>query len=273
MRTSRSTWPRTLLLTCAAAFSLLPLAVPIITSFGTVSSPAWPIRGITLQWYREAITDAKYVDALAFSVSIAVLSSALAVVLAGLACYGISRSSTQAARTAESVLMAPLSLPRVVLGFSMFAAYALFAPELHGSMTAVVSAHLLITLPFAVALMAPAFGKSSIRIEEAARDLGKSAVGAVLAAVVPTVRIPALLAFAFCFWASFDEVDASVFLMPPDASTLPVTLLAQLEENQNPTAAAVSSVLTIVPVALVAVGVLVWTRRERRRHDATTKDT
>ena len=68
------------------------------------------------------------------------------------------------------------------------------------------------------------------------------------------------MAAVFSFLTSFDEVDTSVFLMPPGTTTLPVAIFLRLEQNQDPTTSAVSSLLIVGSLLLAGLVALALRR-------------
>jgi ABC-type spermidine/putrescine transport system permease subunit II len=57
------------------------------------------------------------------------------------------------------------------------------------------------------------------------------------------MRATLLAAAAFSFIISFDELDASIFLVGQKANTLPTAMFIYMQKYQDPTLAALSSLL------------------------------
>jgi spermidine/putrescine transport system permease protein len=102
------------------------------------------------------------------------------------------------------------------------------------------------------------------RLEEAARDLGASALGAfrfvTLPLVMPAIVSGALLAFAL----SFDDYVVSTFNAGVGSSTLPLYIYGKVKFGVTPEINAISTVI----VAVTAVLILAAWRIGRRRADA-----
>jgi len=65
------------------------------------------------------------------------------------------------------------------------------------------------------------------------------------------MRTGFVVAALFAFITSFDELETSIFLVRPEINTLPIAMFFYLEQQQNPTLAALSSLLIGLSVLLV----------------------
>ena len=62
-------------------FLYLPLVVVVLYSFSATKVNAWPIRGYTLDWYRELAQDEDIHDAVRLSLTVGLIAASTAVVL------------------------------------------------------------------------------------------------------------------------------------------------------------------------------------------------
>ena len=72
-------------------FIFLPVAVLILFSFQDGTIPVPPFKGASLQWYERVFDSRRVMDALWNSLSVAVLSSAVATAFGFFAAYGLAR--------------------------------------------------------------------------------------------------------------------------------------------------------------------------------------
>jgi spermidine/putrescine transport system permease protein len=103
------------------------------------------------------------------------------------------------------------------------------------------------------------------RLEEAARDLGASAIGAfthvTLPLIAPAVFAGAMLAFAL----SFDDYVVTTFNAGVGNSTLPLYIYGKLKFGVTPEINAISTII----VALTALAILVAWRMGAFRGERT----
>jgi putative spermidine/putrescine transport system permease protein len=238
-------------ITVCAVFIVAPLAIVLVASVSTDQVLTGLPSGFTLDWIRGALAYDQFRIGFLYSLQVAALATVIALVIGTPAAYAIARLNLPGLGFLRAIFVAPLSLPRVVTGFSFFVLYVSLFPEAYGTVGGVAFAHVLLLLPFVVSLVGAGLAGLDPALEEAARDLGSTPLRAFWRVTLPQIRLSLVIAAVFAFLTSFDEVDTSVFLMPADTTTLPVAIFLRLEQNQDPTTSAVSS-LMIVGSLLIA---------------------
>ena len=115
----------------------------------------------------------------------------------------------------------------------------------------------MITLPFVVTLVVAGLARVDRTLEEAAMDLGAVPRQVIWRATLPQMRGALAAAAAFAFIISFDELDATIFIVGQTDNTLPVSMFIYMEKYQDPTLAALSTLLIGGALILgVAIAVL-----------------
>ncbi|MFY1635692.1 ABC transporter permease [Solwaraspora sp. WMMB335] len=239
------------LLGLGLAYLVAPLVIVVVNSFNDSGYGGWPPPGWSLRWYRRLAEQDGFLQAAMVSTVVAALA-ALAAVLAGMAAaVSVTRFRYPGRRLVESLLLAPLVVPKVAVGLGAFILF--LQAGFYGNDGALVALHLVLLLPFAVNILGGALVRIPIVYEQAARDLGAGPVRAFIAATLPQLRRSLVAAYLLCFMISFDEVDATVFVVAPGQTTLPVSMYQYLQRYQDPTLAALSTFLIGATFALVAV--------------------
>ncbi|MEV5092994.1 iron ABC transporter permease [Streptomyces griseoincarnatus] len=241
---------------------LLPLAVLVQRSFG----------GVGLAYYR-ALTEADGgvflvapIEAIGNSLRYAVTATVIAVVIGGLAAVALTRRDAgRLVRGFDALLMLPLGVSAVTVGFGFLIALDEPPLDLRASWILVPLAQALVGVPFVVRTMLPVLRAVDVRLREAASVLGASPWRAWREVDLPLVRRALLIAAGFAFAVSLGEFGATVFIARPDNPTLPVAvarLLGRPGDLNYGQAMALSTILMIV----CAVALLVL---ERLRTDRT----
>jgi ABC-type spermidine/putrescine transport system permease subunit II len=190
------------------------------------------------------------------SVELALAATACSLVLGTLAALAIARFRFPGRRAVQGFVAAPLIVPKVAIGI---AAFILFLKVgLYGSFGSLVLAHTVITLPFVITLAVAGFARVDHMLEEVATDLGAVPRQMFFRATLPQMRGPMIAAAVFSFIISFDELDASIFLVGQHTNTLPTAMFIYMEKYQDPTLAALSTLLIGASlVAAVAIAFLI----------------
>ncbi|HFD14959.1 MAG TPA: ABC transporter permease [Rhodospirillales bacterium] len=244
------------------AFIYLPVAVLVLFSFQESRLPIPPFDGPSLRWYAAVFADRRLTDALANSLLVALLSSALAALLGFLAAYGLARYRLPASGLQRALLTAPLSVSYLIIGLGLLIMFSrLGVPR---SLLTVGIGHTVINLPLCFAITYSQMGAHQENVERAARDLGAREWQVMLLVTAPML-LPAILAgFLLSVTFSWDEFIIAFLLSRFDV-TLPVEIWSLLRSGLNPRNNAVGSVVFLFSFALVLVMELLLFRRGRRR--------
>ncbi|MFE6960675.1 ABC transporter permease [Streptomyces sp. NPDC057696] len=260
-----------------AVLILLPLGVLIQRSF---EGP----DGFGLAYYK-ALTSSDSgvflvppIEAIGNSLTYALAATAIAVVIGGLAAAALTlphsrlRSSGgtpmagRLVRGFDALLMLPLGVSAVTVGFGFLITLDKPPLDLRGTWILVPMAQALVGVPFVVRTMLPVLRAVDGRLREAAAVLGASPLRAWREVDLPMVRRALLIAAGFAFAVSLGEFGATVFIARPDRPTLPVAvarLLGRAGDLNYGQAMALSTILMVV----CAVSLLLL---ERIRTDRTT---
>ncbi|WP_236041903.1 iron ABC transporter permease [Streptomyces sp. Y2F8-2] len=206
------------------------------------------------------------VDAIVNSLQYAVAATLIAVLIGSLAAAALTRRDAgRLVRGFDALLMLPLGVSAVTVGFGFLIALDKPPLDLRGSWILVPLAQALVGAPFVVRTMLPVLRAVDERLREAAAVLGASPWRVWREVDLPMVRRALLIAAGFAFAVSLGEFGATVFIARPDNPTLPVAvarLLARPGDLNYGQAMALSTILMVV--CAVALGVL-----ERLRTDRT----
>lgn len=201
------------------------------------------------------------VEAVWNSLQYALAATAIALVIGGLAAAALTlpRTSSGGAPRAgrlvrgfDALLMLPLGVSAVTVGFGFLITLDEPPLELRTSWILVPLAQALVGVPFVVRTMLPVLRAVDERLREAAAVLGASPLRAWREVDLPLVRRALLVAAGFAFAVSLGEFGATVFIARPDNPTLPVAvarLLGRPGELNYGQAMALSTILMLVCAA------------------------
>ena len=118
---------------------------------------------------------------------------------------------------------------------------------------ALLIGHTLLVLPYVIRVISASLASFDFSIEEAAISLGSPPLKTFFTIVLPNVRSGVIAAFILCFITSINDVSVSLFLTGPGVSTLPIQLLAHMEQFFDPTIASVSVVLMLLTIVVMVI--------------------
>ncbi|MET9383025.1 iron ABC transporter permease [Streptomyces sp. NPDC002928] len=197
------------------------------------------------------------IEAVGNSLTYAVAATAIAVVIGGLAAAALTRRDAgRLVRGFDALLMLPLGVSAVTVGFGFLIALDEPPLDLRSSWILVPLAQALVGVPFVVRTMLPVLRAVDERLREAAAVLGASPWRAWREVDLPLVRRALLIAAGFAFAVSLGEFGATVFIARPDNPTLPVAvarLLGRAGDLNYGQAMALSTILMVVCAAALLV--------------------
>ncbi|MFF2188780.1 ABC transporter permease [Streptomyces sp. NPDC058155] len=193
------------------------------------------------------------------SLRYALTATVIALVVGGLAAAALTRRAGRLVRGFDALLMLPLGVSAVTVGFGFLITLDKPPLDLRASWILVPLAQALVGVPFVVRVMLPVLRAVDGRLREAAAVLGASPMRVWREVDLPMVRRAVLVAAGFAFAVSLGEFGATVFIARPDRPTLPVAvarLLGRPGDLNYGQAMALSAVLMVV----CAVSLLVLER-------------
>lgn len=279
-----SFWLLALFFCAFVLFLYGPMFAIFVLSFqGPEGGLTFPLRGVSLHWFRQLWEGIGTVDigaafrrSLALGTVVMVLTVALSLA-AGLA----YRKRLPGGTALFYVVVASLIMPSIVVSLGIGLMFRLLdgalrgwleahAPSLAegfvstlGLFSSGLGAQLTWTLPFGLLIMFAVFNRFNPAYEEAARDLGATPRQSLVHVVLPLIG-PSLVGIGmFGFTLSWDEIARSSQAMG-DLNTLPLELQGLTTTVTTPVIYALGTVTTVISFVVVGTTLaVVWAWRRR----------
>jgi putative spermidine/putrescine transport system permease protein len=227
----------------------LPAVIVVLSSLSRTTYLTFPPRGLTLQWYARAFESEAFMGSLALSTRLALVATAVALLLGTPAAYAVDRHRFRGRELLQAFLISPLIVPLVVLAIGLLQLLTWIG--LGQPFVRLLIGHVVITLPYVVRTMSASLALFDRSLEEAAMSLRATPWQVVRRVTLP-VLLPGLLTSAvFCFVTSFGNITVSVFLARAGEVTLPVQIFTYVEHSYDPVLAAVSTLVIAVTLAVI----------------------
>lgn len=240
-------------------FIFAPLVIVVANSFNAASYSVFPPTGFSTQWYEKMADYPKFLSGAKQSFLVGLLAVLFGLAIGIPASYSLARKRLPGKTMIQSFIMLPMALPKIVLGLAM---YLLFVSlNLYDTIWGLSICHTLLVLPYIVTMITSAIKTIDRQQEEAAMDLGARPFTAFLRILVPQIGVAAVLAAALGFIVSFDQVEASLLLVRSTNYTLPIEMMIYMEKYQDPTIAALSTVLLVLVISVLSI-LLLATRKK-----------
>jgi putative spermidine/putrescine transport system permease protein len=232
------------------AFIYVPLIVIAIYAFNDSRSQAWPIDGLTLDWFDKAFHNPGVRDALWTSVKAGVGATLIAIVLGTLAALAISRYRFFGRDTVSFLIILPIALPGIVTGMALNATFTqVLGVDL--SLFTVIVGHATFCIVVVFNNAVARLRRSGTSLEEASMDLGANSLRTFRFVTFPTLRTALVAGALLAFALSFDEIIVTTFTIGQE-QTLPIWIFTNYARpNQLPIVNVVG--LTVILLSIIPV--------------------
>ena len=233
------------------AFLHLPLAFILLYAFSAEDkSFEFPPPGLTLRWFGVAWGRPDVREALALSIRVAIVSTALALALGTLAAAGLARAKFFGREAVSLLFVLPIALPGIVTGIALRSAFDLMAIPF--SYWTIVLGHATFCIVVVYNNAVARFRRLSPSMVEASMDLGADGFQTFRYILLPSIGTALLAGGLLAFALSFDEVIVTTFTAGQQR-TLPIWMLAELiRPHQRP----VTNVVAVAVIAVTALPIL-----------------
>ena len=223
-------------------FLALPNLLIVLISFNAGTTLGFPPSGFSFRWYANLLNIPSFAIGLRQSVMLAVLSTAISVVLGIMVSLAVVRFRFLGRNIVNVLVMAPLFVPEVVMGIAMLL-WANIVLAISNT-TALVVLHCLIVLPYVVRLIVANLQSMDPNLENAAMLLGARPLQAFLLITLPLLGKGLLGAGIFAIVMSFHNFTATMFLVG-NTPTLPVAAYQYIRTESDPSVCALSTLMML----------------------------
>src|SRR6056297_245088 len=249
---SRSIHPALIAMTVLVYIFLIgPLVIIFGASVSDTTFLAFPPQGLTLHWFENIWEISAFRRTIVTSLQVALVGTFIALLIGIPAAYALNRHRIHLPGWLSTLFILPILVPEIVIGFSLLRSInvGLGIPVFYS----LLIGHTLLVLPYVVRVISAALASFDFSIEEAAISLGSRPVKTFFTIVLPNVRSGVIAAFILAFITSINDVSVSLFLTGPGISTLPIQILAHVEQFFDPTVASVSVLLMMLTIVVMII--------------------
>ncbi|MBS4785841.1 MAG: ABC transporter permease [Clostridiales bacterium] len=252
-----------LILALTMIFFYLPILYIIVFSFNG-SRSLTHFDGFSLQWYEKMFSDRTMMEAVGYTILVAVLSTIVSTIAGTLAAIGLSRSRRVLRNVVEQVNNLPVLNPEIVtaIGLLMFFS-ALGVSKGLGTM---LLAHIMFCTPYVILSVSPKLRSLDPNLADAALDLGATPFQALIKVIVPQI-LPGIVSGALiAFTMSFDDFIISYFVTGNGVNNISI-LVYTMSKRVNPSINALSTlVILLITITLLIVNIVPILKEKRRKN-------
>ena len=233
-------------------FLFVPIVVLVLLSFNNSRTVGFPLKHLTLKWYRLLPDDVLIQDALSSSIRIGLWVTVISTVIGTAAAFPLVRAKMRSRGVVRVLITLPIMIPGLLIGVSLLVLFTDVLKVQPGSSTAIVGQSVLVT-PFVILIVAARLQGFDQNLERAASDLGANLVQRMRYVVLPLIAPGILAAALIALTLSIDEFIVTNFLIG-SGQTLPIYIYNQIKFGITPEVNALASLMLLATVLVFGLG-------------------
>ena len=231
------------------AFLYLPILVMFALSFNaSVSRAEW--TGFTLDWYVKLFHDQNIINALKVTLSVAVIATAVSVVIGTLGAIGMYSMKKGWFNLLSAVSNIPMTMPDIVTGVSLMLMFVFVKVPL--GRTTMIMAHIAFDIPYVLLSVLPRLQLMNPNLYEAALDLGCKPSRALTKVIIPEIAPGIVTGGLLAFTMSLDDFVISYFTSNTDQN-LAMVVYSAARRGVEPTMYALSALMFLCILTLLLI--------------------
>lgn len=240
-------------------FLYTPIVTLMVFSFNDSKSMGkW--SGFTLRWYTNLFQNARIMEALKYTLIIAIVSSIIATIIGTLAAIGIHKMRGVPKKTLLNINNLPVLNPDIVTGISIMSLFIFIFPILNRiginaefGFTTMLLAHITFNIPYVILSVLPKLKQLPTNITEAALDLGATPGYAMRKIILPQIKPGIVAGLLMAFTMSIDDFVISFFTTGPNVTNLSIEIYSMARKGINPSINALSTLMFITVLILLLI--------------------
>lgn len=266
----------------ALAFLWIPILVLVVFSFNDAPSvTVW--RGFSLRWYESILTAGgggggtfqtqQLLRSVLNSLLVASVATVVATTLGTMFALAVARGRFPGRRLFDALFYLPVVIPDITMGVSLAVFFRIVFEAVQQStgitlrpgFATIIIAHIAFNVAFVAIVVRARLATMDPSLEEAAKDLGANDWQAFWRVTFPNLAPGVLAGALLAFTLSLDDFVITFFTAGVGTTTLPMFVYGLLKQRVPPEINAVSTLMILASIALIALSLTLQRGGGRRR--------
>ncbi|MCH6470742.1 ABC transporter permease [Sinomonas terrae] len=243
-------------------YGVIIVGLPLVAIALVAFSPFWDGNLTSLRFTLDNIIALINNPQVGQSIATSLLASVLAALVViplgfatALALSGVVRAPRAVVKTLDFIFIAPLAVPRALLGMVIVFVFIRPPFSLYGSVALFVIGYSFVALPFALRSQYSSLIGVDKALFEASRVSGASQIRMIATIALPVARRGIAAALALSFVMLSNDFAVSVMVQSPNQQVMGTLLYQFGQQGEVPAVAAMSLLVTLVTAAILAITV------------------
>ena len=243
-------------------FLYLPIVYTIVFSFNSSKSLS-VFKGFSLKCYEKMFNSGEIMDAIFYTIVVAVLTTVISTVVGTITAIGMSKSKKVIRKSIEQINDFPIMNPEIVTAIGLLMFFS--AVAIRKGFVTMLLAHIMFCIPYVILSIMPKLRSLDPNLIDAALDLGATPIQALTKVVVPQITSGIVAGALIAFTMSFDDFVISYFVTGNGVNNISI-MVYTMSKRVNPTINAISTlIIVIITVALLLLNIIPFIKERKRR--------
>ncbi|MBS4960625.1 MAG: ABC transporter permease [Clostridiales bacterium] len=230
-------------------FFYLPILYTIVFSFNS-SKSLTHFSGFSLRWYIKMFGDRNMMNAIFYTITIAVLATLISTVVGTITAIGLSKSNKLLRNIVFRINDFPIMNPEIVTAIGLLMFFSALGVK-KGYITMLL-AHIMFCIPYVILSIMPKLRSLDSNLAEAAMDLGATPWQALTKVIVPQIMPGIISGALIAFTMSFDDFIISYFVTGNGVNNISI-MVYTMSKRVNPSINAMSTLIIIIITAILLI--------------------
>ncbi|MDY6062424.1 MAG: ABC transporter permease [Erysipelotrichaceae bacterium] len=219
-----------------------PIVYVMIFSFNS-SRSLNNFSNFSLHWYEKILEDRTMMEAVYYTIIIAVIATIISTIFGTIAAIGLSKSKRVLKEAINQVNNLSMLNPEIVTAIGLMLLFTSLNMEM-GFMTLLIS-HIAFCIPYVMLSVTPKIRQLDNNLAEAALDLGCTPFEALYKVIIPQIMPGVISGALIAFTMSFDDFVISYFVTGPGINNISTYVYSSVKRI-NPSVNALSTIIILV---------------------------
>lgn len=244
-------------------FLYAPIISLAVFSFNDAKSMAkW--NGFSLRWYKQLLQNNRILDALYYTILIAIIASVIATIIGTITAIGIHKVRNGKLRgLILNVNYLPILNPDIVTGVALMSLYVFI--KLEFGFTTMLLSHIVFDIPYVILSVLPKLKQMPANIEDAAMDLGATPWYALRKVVLPQIKPGIVSGMLIAFTMSIDDFVISFFTTGNGVTNLAIEIYSMTRRGLTPEINALSTLMFVSVLILLGLSNLTANKKAAQK--------
>lgn len=225
------------------------MALAVFSFNDSKSMAHW--NGFTFKWYKQLIHNESIMNALYYTLLVAIISSIIATIVGTISAIGIHKMRGRRRKLILNINYLPVLNPDIVTAVALMSLYVFL--KLEFGFTTMLLSHIMFSIPYVILSVLPKIKQLPQNIEEAAMDLGATPMYALRKVVLPQIKPGIISGFLIAFTMSIDDFIISFFNTGNGVSNLSIEIYGMARRGIKPEINALSTIMFTVVLILLLI--------------------